>query len=100
LNLNCQNIKYSARDIKTGGVFLVSSYTNDTTNASLFAAYLCHHLKRIGLNLPEVIFQTDNGSEFIGKVNKAKDTASLVKVLSFFQVPYQRLPPASCTWNK
>jgi hypothetical protein len=46
-----------------------------------------------------VISQTDNGSDFIGKVNKTKDPASLVKVLSFFQVPYQRLLPASCTWN-
>jgi hypothetical protein len=50
-------------------------------------------LKKIDLNLPDVIFQTDNGSEFIGKGNKTKDTASLVKVLSFFQLPYQRLPP-------
>jgi transposase len=99
LEFKLPKYQYSARDIKTGGVFLAYSYVNDTTTASLFAAYLCHHLKRIGLNLPEVIFQTDNGSEFIGNVNKTKDTAPFVKVLSFFQVPYQRIPPASCTWN-
>jgi hypothetical protein len=70
LEFKLPKYQYSARDVKTGGVFLASSYLNDTTTAFLLAAYLCHHLKRISLNLPDVIFQTDNGSEFIGKVNK------------------------------
>jgi vancomycin resistance protein YoaR len=56
LEFKLPKYQYSARDVKTGGVFLASSYLNDTTTASLFAAYLCHRLKRIGLNLPDVIF--------------------------------------------
>ena len=38
----------------------------------IFAMYVCNHLKKVGVNLSKVEFQSDNGSEFIGAWNRKR----------------------------
>jgi len=100
IRMKLPKFQYSARDVKTGGAFYAYAYANNTSNAALFAAYLCNHLKNYKVNLKQLIFQTDNGSEFIGKVTKYKDKTAFVKIVEdIFNITHQRIPPGCTTWN-
>jgi len=88
----------SARGVRIGGSWFAFAKENTTTNAALFAWYLLGHLKECGVDLSQVIFQTDNGSEFIGNPMK-KGKSALQEVLESFGVKHVRIPPSSPTWN-
>ena len=66
--LKLPRFQYTARDMKTGAVFM--AYVNDSANAAIFAAYISNHLQRYGMK--GMVYQTDNGSFFIGNVRKKK----------------------------
>ncbi len=88
----------SARGVRTGGSWFAYAEENTTTNAALFAWYLLGHLNRCGVDLSRVIFQTDNGSEFIGNSVK-RGKSAFQEVLESFGVKGVRIPPSSPTWN-
>ena len=88
----------SARGVRIGGSWFAFAKENTTTNAALFAWYLLGHLKECGVDLSKVIFQTDNGSEFIGNPMK-KGKSAFQEVLESFGVKHVRIPPSSPTWN-
>jgi transposase len=91
--------EFTARDVRTGGEWCAYGETKDSTNAALFAKYLLCQLQYYGVNINEIIIQTDNGSEFIGNVLKKKGKSAFVKVLESAKVKYVRIPPRACTWQ-
>jgi transposase-like protein len=91
--------QYTARDVKSGMLYIAYARRNDCVNAANFIVLLAEHLKNHGINLNDVTVQTDNGSEFIG--NWKQKTPSLFTRLSenVFHMPHVRIPPRRCTYN-
>jgi len=96
--LGLPRYQLSARGVRIGGSWFAYAQENTTTNAALFAGYLLGHLKECGVDLSQVILQTDNGSEFIGNPMK-KGRSAFQEVLEGFGVKHARIPPSSPTWN-
>ncbi len=73
--------QFTARDVRTGGVWHGYGATKDSTNAAIFVRTLLAQLAYYGVDLSEVTIQTDNGSEFIGGVGKKKGESAFQRVL-------------------
>ena len=69
--------EYTARDLRTGAAWFAFADANNSFNAALFAGYVLGHLKRFGVALNRMTVQTDNGSEFIGHIEKRHGGPSL-----------------------
>lgn len=92
--------EFTARDMKTGGCFLAFGHEKSLINSVLFAGYVGQHLKKYGVKLSEVVFQTDNGPEFVGSTNmKAEKSAFTELIEDVFKAKHERIPPRCCTWN-
>jgi len=97
--LGLPRYEFTARDVRTGGEWHAYGMTKDSTNAGLFASYLFAQLKYYGVDINEVIIQTDNGTEFIGSVFKKKGISKFVRVLEEYKVKHARIPPRAPTWQ-
>jgi len=98
--LGLPRYEFTARGMKTGGCFFCYGYEKSLINSVLFAGYLGQHLQKYGVKLNEVIFQTDNGTEFVGPPNmKAQKSAFVELIEDTFQARHMRIPPGQCTWN-
>jgi transposase len=98
--LSLPRYEFTARDMKTGGCFFAYGHEKSLINSVLFAGYVGQHLKKYGVNLSEVVFQTDNGSEFVGSTNmKAEKSAFTELIEDVFKAKHERIPPRCCTWN-
>jgi len=90
--------QYTARDIKTGALFVTLAYEHTRHTAAIFADRVLTHLANHGI-VPRVI-QTDNGTEFVNTRN-ALDTESLfVQIITRNgQTKHRRIPPGAKTWQ-
>lgn len=86
----------SARDYKSGWLFL--SFTNrlDSISTGIFAQYLIHNLQRIGVDLSQVSIQTDNGKEFVDRLSH---TSTYFQDILRGKVEHRIIPPASPRYN-
>lgn len=91
--------QFTARDVRTGICFISFGYEKSATNVGIFALYLCNHLKKLRVNLSEVEFQSDNGSEFIGAWNKKHGKTPFESVIEHFKSRTSQIPPGQCTYN-
>ncbi|MCK4965871.1 hypothetical protein KAS50_02505 [bacterium] len=92
--------QFTARDVRTGICFIFFGYEKSATNGGIFALYLCNHLKKLKVDLKEVEFQSDNGSEFIGAWNKKHGKTLFEAVIEdLFKSVTSQIPPARCTFN-
>jgi len=92
--------QYTARDMKTGAIFMAYANSKDSFNASLFAAYISNHLTKYRIDMTLVVYQTDNGIEFIGNVKKKKGESAFEQVVKReFGIKHERIPPRCPTWN-
>jgi hypothetical protein len=92
--------EFTAREMKTGGSFFAYGQEKSLINSVLFAGYLGQHLEKYGVKLSEVVFQTDNGPEFVGAPNmKAEKSAFVELIEDIFGAKHERIPPGRCTWN-
>ena len=86
--------QYTLRELSTGACFFAYADENNSTYASLFAEYVIEHLKSYGINTAKIMWQTDNGSEFIGSVRKKINRLSAFeKVLKANDIEHGRIPP-------
>ena len=92
--LGLPRYEYTLRELSIGATFYAYADENNSTYASLFARYVIEHLKSYGINTARIIWQTDNGSEFIGSVRKKINRLSAFqKVLSKYDIEHGRIPP-------
>lgn len=95
------SFQYTARDLKSGAQFLAFSSTNDSTNASIFASVVGNQLRKYEIDLSEVTFQTDNGSEYVNssrlKHHLPTFTVTSEKLLGIKE--HYRIPPGMKTWQ-
>jgi hypothetical protein len=60
-------------------------------NSIRFAQAILEHLKGYGINLHQITFQTDNGSEFIGCIFKKKPSGFTELVEKVYLARHQRI---------
>ena len=100
--LNLPRYQYTFRELSTGLVFYAYSDENNSYYAGLFALYVIEHLKKYNISpkTMKIIFQTDNGSEFIGSVRKnIKKRSFFENILENNHIEHQRIPTRSPTFN-
>ena len=65
-SLQLPKYQFTAREVRSGLMFLAYANQKTAVNTCLFARILCKHLQQCGVDMKKLKFQTDNGSEFIG----------------------------------
>jgi transposase len=96
--LGLPRYEFAARELSSGASFFAYADENTTTNASIFADYLAKHLKHHSIKTAQITCQSDNGSEYIGSVNKKTNRPSAFeRVLLRHEIKHGRIPPR-CSW--
>lgn len=90
--------QYTARDVKTGALFVASAYTHNRHTAAIFADRVLTHLSNHCI-VPRVI-QTDNGTEFVNTRDATDETPLFIQVVTRNKITqHRRIPPGAKTWQ-
>jgi transposase len=92
-------IQYTAREVRSGLQFLAFAQHRSPGASALFAYRIQSHLAACGLDLPNLVWQTDNGGEFIGSLQPDGSRAGFPAAVTFFGSQHQRIPPAAHTYQ-
>ena len=92
-------IQYTAREVRSGLQFLAYASQRSAQASTLFAQRIQVHLARCGVNLRDVTWQTDNGSEFIGELQPDGSRSHFPAAVTYFGSQHQRIPPAAHTYQ-
>lgn len=93
-NKDLPRFQYTARDVKTGAVFLGFAGELSESCACVFAAAVLRHLERCGHPRKGAIVQTDNGSEYSGMERKTKRDRGFTHVVEdLFKATHRHIPP-------
>lgn len=87
----------TARDYRTGMVFMGFTNYKDVVSTSIFAEYLIEYLKGLGTDLNNVSFQTDNGTEFVDPLYNS--STIFEQTLAKHGIKHLRIPPKAPTFN-
>jgi transposase len=89
--------QYTARDLKTGALFISLAHEHTRHNSSIFVDMLLSHLKRFDV-VPRII-QTDNGSEFVNTRNTMDETIFKEVIHRNGITKHITIPPGAKTWQ-
>ena len=92
-SLGLPQYQYTVRELSTGAQFLAYGSELSTTYAEITIRRLLQHLEKYGVDLREVIAQSDNGGEFDGQAIKKKDRGFTHTVEKIFSATHLRIPP-------
>lgn len=95
--LDLPAIPYTAREVRSGLQFLAFASRRSAAARACFAAPIQAHLARCGIELRHLVWQTDNGSEFVGELQNDGSRAGFPAALGDSQ--HQRIPPAAHTFQ-
>jgi len=98
-NLGLPKYQFTAREVRSGLMLLGFANEKSATNTCLFAQILCGHLKACGIDMNQVKFQTDNGSEFIGCFRQDRTRDGFEKVVEGFGSSHKRIPVRAWSYN-
>jgi hypothetical protein len=91
--------QFTARDVKSGALFISYAKTKDLGNASTFCAYLLAHLKRMGIEVKQIGIQTDNDGAFVGNWRPGSFSSFTYVIEAIYKALHLRIPPAAPTYN-
>ena len=89
--------QYTARDLKTGALFISLAHKHTQHNSAIFVDMLLSHLKRFDV-VPRTI-QTDNGTEFVNTRDALADTLFKKVVRRNGITRHKAIPPGAKTWQ-
>src|SRR5713101_901978 len=89
-------IQYTAREVRSGLLFWAFAERRSAAASAVFAARIQQHLDRYGISLRDLVWQTDNGSEFIGGHDPQGKPTGFPAALRDSQ--HVRIPPAAHTF--
>lgn len=92
-------IQYTAREVRSGLLFLAFAQRRGTAASEVFAARIQRHLDRCGIDLRDLVWQTDNGGEFIGRENPDPAQRRLGFPAALGDSQHVRIPPAAHTYQ-
>lgn len=90
-------IQYTAREVRSGLLFLSFARRRTAGASQLFAQRVQRHLAHYGIDLRHLVWQTDNGSEFIGSHDAQGRPTGFPAALGDRQ--HVRIPPGAHTYN-
>ena len=90
-------IQYTAREVRSGLLFWAFAQRRTAAASAVFAARIQQHLDRYGVSLRDLVWQTDNGSEFIGGHDKHGKPTGFPAEMRDSQ--HLRIPPAAHTYQ-
>jgi transposase len=90
-------VQYTAREVRSGLLFLAFAQRRSAAASSVFAERIQQHLRRCGVSLRHLVWQTDNGSEFIGGHDDRGQPTGFPAALGKSQ--HVRIPPAAHTYQ-
>jgi len=91
--------QYTIRELSTGAQFLTYADEISKTYAILTAKRLLEHLKKHGVDLTEVVIQSDNGSEFDGGRLNGEAEGFIHAIEKCFKAHHVYIPPGCCNAN-
>ena len=91
--------QFTARDVKSGALFFSFAHSKDSTNASIFCAYLMEHLKRFGIDVSKIRIQTDNDGAFVGNWRPGSSSPFNNLIKNIYKAVHSRIPPSAPTYN-
>ena len=97
--LGLPKYQFTAREVRSGLMFLAFAKEKTAVNACTFARILCGHLKNCGIDMKKVKFQTDNGSEFIGCFRQDRTRDGFESVVEGFGCKHKRIPVRAWSYN-
>jgi len=97
--LNLPRYQFTAREVRSGLMFLAYAHQDTAANACLFAEMLCRHLLACGLDPAGIRFQTDNGHEFIGCTRQDGSRDGFEKTVQGFAAVHKRIPVRAWSYN-
>ena len=89
--------QYTARDVKTGAIFVALAYEHTRHSSAIFADRVLSHLKRFGV-IPRIV-QTDNGTEFVNTQNALEETLFTRVITRNGFTQHRRIPPGAKTFQ-
>ncbi len=92
-------VQYTAREVRSGLQFLAYSSRRSAQASTLFAQRIQVHLRRCGVHLPDLTWQTDNGGEFIGELQPDGSRSHFPAAVAFFGSQHERIPPGAHTYQ-
>ena len=92
-------VQYTAREVRSGLQFLACAAQRSAPASTLFAQRIQVHLARCGVNLRDLTWQTDNGSEFIGELQPEGSRSHFPAAVTSFGSQHERIPPAAHTYQ-
>jgi hypothetical protein len=98
-NLKLPKYQFTAREVRSGIMFLAFANQCTAYNACLFAQILCGHLRSCGVDMKKLKFQTDNGKEFIGCFRQDRTRDGFEKVVEGFGSRHKRIPVRAWSYN-
>lgn len=98
-NLKLPKYQFTAREVRSGLMFLGFANECTASNACLFAQILCGHLKQCVVDMKKVKFQTDNGKEFMGCWRQDRTRDGFEKVVEGFGSRHKRIPVKAWSYN-
>ncbi|MCI0402590.1 MAG: helix-turn-helix domain-containing protein, partial [Acidobacteria bacterium] len=90
-------IQYTAREVRSGLLFLAFASRRTAGASQLFAERVQRHLAAHGVELRHLVWQTDNGTEFIGSHDDTGHPTGFPAALGSSQ--HVRIPPAAHTYQ-
>jgi len=91
--------EYTARDVGSGTTFFAYAEEFSMINSMRFIWLLLCHLEFFGVDVKEVVIQTDNGGEFIGSVYAKHDSGFSQLVERVFKGVHRTIPVATPRFN-
>ena len=95
--LRLPSIKYTAREVRSGLLFWAFAEKRSAAASAVFASRIQQHLDRYGVSLRDLVWQTDNGGEFVGRANGGDPRPGFPAALGDSQ--HVRIPPAAHTYQ-
>jgi len=90
---------YQARDVRTGVLYSAFAYERTAHNGMLFITRLFAHLESLGMDLSQVVVQTDNGTEFVCNSPDLTRRSAFEVAVESVRARLKRIPPRACTWQ-
>jgi hypothetical protein len=92
-------IQYTAREVRSGLQFLAYAERRSAGASAAFAHRIQSHLQRCGVNLRDLTWQTDNGTEFVGELQPDGSRSGFPAAVTYFGSQHDRIPPAAHTYQ-
>jgi transposase-like protein len=92
-------IQYTAREVRTGLTFADYAQQRSASLACVFAERVISHLVACGVDLEEVGFQSDNGSEYSGGKDQRGNPHGFKPTVESHGLSHTFIPPSAHTYN-